>query len=69
MKRRDFIEQSIQTMTALALAGKTGRAGIAAGRVIVIGAGISGLAAARDLRDRGYDVVVVEGRNRIGGRI
>ncbi|MGW6391624.1 flavin monoamine oxidase family protein [Streptomyces sp. NPDC055103] len=38
-------------------------------RVIVIGAGISGLAAARHLVDQGEDVLVLEARDRIGGRI
>ena len=38
-------------------------------RVVVIGAGLSGLAAARDLQQQGYEVVVVEARERIGGRI
>lgn len=37
--------------------------------VIVIGAGMSGLAAARYLTDRGHDVTVVEARDRIGGRV
>lgn len=37
--------------------------------VIVIGAGIAGLAAARELRANEFDVVVLEGRERIGGRI
>jgi polyamine oxidase len=37
-------------------------------RVVVVGAGISGLVAARALRLSGVDVVVVEGRDRIGGR-
>ncbi len=37
-------------------------------RVIVIGAGVSGLTAANGLTDLGHDVLVVEGRHRIGGR-
>lgn len=37
--------------------------------VIVIGAGVGGLAAARALQDAGVDVVVVEARDRVGGRV
>jgi monoamine oxidase len=36
---------------------------------IVIGAGVAGLAAARDLKLAGFDTVVLEARDRIGGRI
>lgn len=35
---------------------------------IVIGAGLAGLIAARDLSDKGLHVVVLEGRDRLGGR-
>lgn len=38
-------------------------------RAIVIGAGFAGLAAARRLTDHGFDVVVLEARRRIGGRV
>ena len=37
--------------------------------VVVVGAGVAGLAAARALVDLGVGVVVVEGRERVGGRV
>ncbi|MCU0513197.1 MAG: FAD-dependent oxidoreductase [Anaerolineae bacterium] len=39
------------------------------GRVLVIGAGVAGLAAARTLHDAGWRVTVLEARERIGGRV
>lgn len=39
------------------------------GHVLVVGAGMAGLAAARRLSDAGVPVTVVEARSRIGGRI
>lgn len=36
--------------------------------VVIVGAGFAGLAAARELDKRGRDVVVLEGRDRVGGR-
>lgn len=39
------------------------------GKVIVIGAGIAGLAAAQQMQQFGLDVIVLEARDRVGGRI
>ncbi len=39
------------------------------GFVVVVGAGVAGLAAARKLLDSGHEVLVVEARHRVGGRI
>ncbi len=36
--------------------------------VVVVGAGLAGLSAARELKKRGIDCVVVEARDRVGGR-
>jgi monoamine oxidase len=38
-------------------------------RVVVVGAGFAGLAAAEALADRGAEVVVLEARDRVGGRV
>src|SRR5436309_3675987 len=37
--------------------------------VLVAGAGLAGLAAARDLVQLGADVTVIESRDRVGGRV
>ncbi|WP_166785771.1 MULTISPECIES: NAD(P)/FAD-dependent oxidoreductase [Cryobacterium] len=57
---RDSGQRAARDVLAAAGAGE---------RIAVIGAGMAGLAAARDLQDAGFDVFVVEARDRIGGRI
>lgn len=37
--------------------------------VVILGAGMAGMAAARDLRKAGLEVVVLEARDRVGGRM
>lgn len=64
MKRRQLV-----ALAALGLAGVHGCAGARRKTVIVIGAGLAGLAAADVLARAGHQVVVCEARARPGGRV
>src|SRR5215467_11873490 len=44
-------------------------AGRAEADVVVVGAGLAGLTAGRQLQRAGYSVLVVEARDRVGGRV
>ncbi|WP_374357234.1 flavin monoamine oxidase family protein [Chitinimonas sp.] len=70
MQRRDFLKLASLCLAAAAARAQT-RPPVAAkrNRVLVLGAGMAGLAAARTLTDRGYGVIVLEARQRTGGRI
>jgi monoamine oxidase len=69
--RREMIQRSLAAAGALLISDQIAFAlpQGKAGRVIVIGAGFSGLAAAYELTRAGYEVTVVEARNRVGGRV
>jgi monoamine oxidase len=67
MRRRDFLRLAAGLATAVALTSGARRA--LPTRVIVVGGGMAGIAAARQLRADGADVTVLEARSRIGGRI
>jgi monoamine oxidase len=63
INRRDFIAATGIALMSKSLYGQTKK------RVIVAGAGLSGLSAAYELSLKGFDVTVIEGRNRVGGRV
>jgi len=67
LDRRHFLTGSALAAATLLSAVRTSAA--SGEQVLVIGAGIAGLAAAFRLRELGYRVTVLEARNRIGGRI
>ena len=68
--RREMLERSLGAAAALLMSDSLmALPRAAAGRVIVIGGGFSGLAAAYELSKAGYDVTVAEARNRVGGRV
>ena len=77
MQRRKFIKDTLTGLPIILLApsllascrkgdedlnpnGKT---------VIVIGAGISGLAAAKKLKEKGFNIIVLEAQDKVGGRL
>ena len=67
ISRRQFI----QSTAAVSLAFATPKMawGQTSADVIIVGAGMSGLSAALVLQDQGIDVLVLEGKNRVGGRV
>jgi len=72
MNRRNFIQTTALAGTALSVPADilaSALPGKKPNKVIIIGAGFSGLAAAYELKKAGVNVLVLEGRNRIGGRV
>ncbi|MCC5871730.1 MAG: FAD-dependent oxidoreductase [Gammaproteobacteria bacterium] len=69
MKRRDFLRTSAVATSGLALPWSAALASITSRRVVILGAGLAGLAAAWELVQAGHEVVVLEAQTRPGGRV
>lgn len=70
MTRREMLQATLAASAGLLLSSAGAFAQARVGkRVVVVGAGFGGLAAACELASVGYDVTVVEARNRVGGRV
>lgn len=73
--RRDFLKATLAAGAASLLSNSTYARVLSAGsrlgqkRVVVVGAGFSGLAIAYELKHAGYDVSVIEARDRVSGRV
>lgn len=72
--RRRFLKAAAAAGAGLLLSGPSAlaaarRPALGAKRIVVIGGGFSGLACAHELKSAGYDVTVIEARDRVGGRV
>jgi monoamine oxidase len=69
LNRRDFIAGLAATALFSGRLAQAASAPAKGTRVLVIGAGFAGLASAFELRGMGYDVEILEARNRVSGRV
>ncbi|WP_028523187.1 flavin monoamine oxidase family protein [Runella limosa] len=70
MNRRNFLKDSTAATAGLSLPiGLTSSSQKTSKKVVVLGAGLAGLTAAWELVQAGHEVIVVEARNRSGGRV
>lgn len=68
MTRREFVQASAVAAGALLLSAAPTRAANRR-KVIILGGGFGGLACGYELKAAGFEVVVLEARNRVGGRV
>src|SRR5215212_6591020 len=77
MSRRSFLAATATVLGAGLAASCDSESGTPGGAkapagikpILIIGAGMAGLGAARSLRDAGWPVQIIEARDRIGGRV
>lgn len=68
-QRREFLKLGFLASASAMLGNRPVSAKPKQTQILVIGAGISGIAAARQLKAQGFQVTLLEGRDRVGGRI
>lgn len=66
---RRTVVKALGAVPLAAALGARAQSTVAPKKVLVIGAGLSGLNAALILEEQGLDVQVIEGRDRVGGRV
>ena len=69
LNRREFLVRTAVAASLAALHRRPAWAATGAADVVVVGAGLSGLNAALILEEAGFGVLVLEGRDRVGGKI
>jgi monoamine oxidase len=69
ISRRDFLVRSAVATSLAVMPGRAAWAASESADVIVVGAGLAGLNAALTLEDAGLSVIVLEGRDRVGGKV
>lgn len=67
--RREFLQLSIALGASSPAAADIGGQGCTGKRVVVLGAGLAGLTAAYRLMSERHEVIVLEGQDRVGGRV